>query len=395
MPSAFTYNIMSVINESRVHHRSYAKIDLDAINHNFDSLKALLNPGVLCMAIIKADAYSHGSVKIAKELESKADYFGVAVAEEAVLLRENGIRKPILILSYTLPYQYHLLLKYDITQTVSTFEEAKLISDIAVSFGKTAKIHIGLDTGMSRIGFPADKRSVETIKRISKLPNIFIEGLFSHYACADEADKADANRQTELFKSFIAELDAQGIEIPIKHICNSAGITEMDEHFDMVRMGIALYGMYPSDEVDKSQVELHPAMEVISHVIHIHTVPAGTGIGYGHTFITQRETKIATIGIGYADGYPRGMSNRGKVLINGCFAPILGRVCMDLCMVDITDIPNVKVEDTVVILGSDGDKNITAEEIGEISGSFNYEIVCGFKKRVARVYYKNGVPEDE
>ena len=386
---------MAVINESRVHHRSYAKIDLDAINNNFDNLKALVKPGVLCMAIIKADAYSHGAVRIAKELEPKADYFGVAVAGEAVTLRENGIKKPILVLSYTLPYEYHLLLRYDITQTVSTFEEAKLISDIAVSFGKTAKIHIALDTGMSRIGFPANPESVHTIKKITALPNITVEGLFSHYVSADETDKTEANKQTALFKNFLAMLEQENVNIPIKHICNSAGIIDMPEHFDMVRMGIALYGLYPSDDVNKSKIKLTPSMEVVSHIVHIHTVPAGTGISYGHTFVTDRETKIATVGIGYADGYPRSLSNTGRVIINGHSAPILGRVCMDLCMVDVTDIPNVKVEDTVIILGVDGDENITAEELGEKSGSFNYEIVCGFKKRVARVYYKNGVPIDE
>lgn len=386
---------MAVTNESRVHHRSYAKIDLDAINSNFDNLKALLEPGVRCMAIIKADAYSHGAERIAKELENKADYFGVAVAQEAVTLRENGITKPILVLSYTLPYEYHLLLRYDITQTVSTFEEAKLLSDIAVSFGKTAKIHIGLDTGMSRIGFPANGESVRTIKRITELPNIFVEGLFSHYVSADEADKTEAARQTDLFCDFVGKLAREGINIPIKHICNSAGIIDMASHFDMVRMGIALYGMYPSEDVDKNKVQLTPAMEVVSHIVHIHTVPAGTGVSYGHTFVTERETKIATVGIGYADGYPRSLSNRGHVIINGHYAPILGRVCMDLCMVDVTDVPNVKVEDTVIILGCDGDKNISAEELGETAGSFNYEIVCGFKKRVARVYYKNGVPLDE
>lgn len=385
---------MSSLIESKIHHRSYAKIDIDALKHNYNEIKRRVGESVRLMAIIKADAYSHGAVRIAEEFDACVDYFGVALVEEAVQLRESGIKSPILILSYTLPYQYHLLLRHDITQTVSSLEEARLLSDIAKSFGKTIKIHIALDTGMSRIGFDTSEKSLSAIKKISLLPNIEIEGIFSHYACADESDKHSAGLQTELFKGFIERLEADGITIPIKHICNSAGIIDLDEHFDLVRMGIAFYGLYPSSEVRRDNVNLLPAMEIISHIVHLHTVPKGVGVSYGLTYVTERETKIATVGIGYADGYPRSLSNKSRVLIHGKFAPVIGRVCMDLMMVDVTDIPDVKVEDSVTIMGRQGENEITAEELGELSGSFNYEIVCSFKKRVARVYYKNNAPVD-
>ncbi|HHU85100.1 MAG TPA: alanine racemase [Clostridiales bacterium] len=366
--------------------RSYAKIDLNAICHNFDELKSRLSPNVLTMAIVKADAYSHGVVQVTKTLSDKVDYFGVAVVEEAIELRENGIDKPILILSHTLPHQYPLLLEYDIVQTVSSYESARLISETAQKEGKTAKIHIALDTGMNRLGFEATDESVEQIREIAKLPNVYIEGLFSHYACADASDKTAANEQTAKFKEFIAKLETVGVNIPIKHICNSAGIIDLDEHFDMVRMGIALYGMYPSETVNKAAVNLVPAMEIVSHIVHIHTVPKGTPVGYGYSFITERETKIATIGIGYADGYSRSFSNKGYVLINGNRANVIGRVCMDLCTVDVTDIDDAEIGSHVIIMGKSGNDEISAEMLGELSGSFNYEVICGYKKRVARVY---------
>lgn len=386
---------MSVPNEGALHFRSYAKIDLDAIDQNLEQLKAKAGDGVRLMAVIKADAYSEGAERIARELENKVDYFGVAVVDEAVALRESGIKTPILILSYTLPYYYHLLLKYDITQTVSAYDEAKLLSDIAVSFGRTARVHIAVDTGMSRIGFSVGESDIEAIKRIFALPNIFVEGIFSHYARADESDTTAADLQTRKFKGVVGALEKAGISVPIKHICSSAGLIDLPEAFDMVRMGIALYGFYPSDQVRQDEVKLTPSMEVISHIVHLTTVPAGTPVSYGGVFVTRRPTRVATVGIGYADGYPRALSDRGRMIVRGHYAPVIGRVCMDLCMIDVTDIPGVRLEDSVIVMGSDGNIAVTAEELGELSGTVNYEIICSFKKRVARVYYRGGKPVNE
>ena len=368
------------------YHRSFAYIDLDAVDHNFDELKKLVDPSVKVLSIVKADAYGHGSAEVAKHLEGKTDFFAVSSVGEGVELRKAGIKKPVLILSYTSPFEYNELLDYDIRAAIYNFEEAKQLSELAAEKGKKAVIHIALDTGMGRIGFQVTEEAADTVRKISELPGIEIEGLFSHYSTADMEDKAEADKQTERFDSFLAMLEKRGVEIPIKHICNSAGTMEFSRHYDMVRLGVALYGLFPSDEVDQSRLKLQRAMQVISHVIHVKTVEKGTAIGYGRVYIAPEQRKIATVCIGYADGYNRAFTGKGYVLINGKKAPVVGKVCMDQIMVDVSDIENVKVGDEAVILGRSGSEEITAEELGAMVSSFGYEVICNFMPRVTRVY---------
>ena len=383
-------NLMKSKYTSLEYHRSFVRIDLSAIRSNFDALKSIIAPETKTMAIVKANAYGHGSVRVAKELESKADYFAVAALEEAMELRENGIKTPILILAYTSPSQYEELINNDITTTIYSLDEARMLSETAGKLGKKAVIHIAVDTGMGRIGFFDNEESVGIIEDISNLPFIEIEGIFTHFACADASDKTSALHQKERFDRFISALECRNINIPVKHASNSAAIIDLDCRYDMVRMGISLYGLYPSDEVMADRIKLTPAMEVVSHVIHIKDVEPGVGISYGHTYVTAEKRRIATVCIGYADGFNRAFSNKGYVLINGKKAPITGRVCMDQIMVDVTDIDDVSVGDDAVVMGENHGAVITAEELGEMCGSFNYEVICTFMPRVTRVYYEDG-----
>lgn len=365
--------------------RAYAKINLDAISHNFDQLKAKVG-NTKIMAVVKADAYGHGSVEVAKTLMHKTDYFAVATLSEGIELRKEWIKNPILVLGYTSPMEYEQLLGYDIIPTIYNPDEARLLSDIAEKLNKKAKIHIAVDTGMSRIGFKDDSEGVKAVKDISLLSNIEIEGIFSHYATADCEDKAFAKQQKSRFDSFVADLENGGVKIPVKHMSNSAGAMEFSENYDMVRLGIALYGLYPSDEVDRTRVNLIPAMEVISHVIHVKEIEKGTGVGYGQIYTAPEKRTIATVSIGYADGFKRSLTGNGYVLIGGKKAPLVGKVCMDQIMVDVTDIPNVKTGDIAVILGKSGNEEITAEELGMLCHSFSYEVICTYMPRIRRIY---------
>lgn len=372
------------------YHRCFATIDLSAIDYNLSQLQERMMPGVRTMAVVKANGYGHGSVRVARHIADRVDYFAVACIDEALELRAGGIEKPILILSYTAPVCYEALIDNDITATVYNEDEVKLLSGVAQAKGKKAKLHIAVDTGMGRIGVAPTQENADMIARMAKLSGITVEGLFSHYACADCFDKTDKNRQTELFDAFVAMLEKRGVNIPIKHICNSAATMEPDKQYDMCRLGIAMYGLYPSEEVSREQVKLEPVMEVVSHVVHVKTVPAGTQIGYGHIYTATGSRRIATVSIGYADGYNRCLTNVGYVLIRGKKAPVVGKVCMDMIMVDVTDIDGVRVGDYAVILGKSEGAEITAEELGEMSHSFNYEVVCNYMPRVTRVYYQNG-----
>ncbi len=367
--------------------RTFAEIDLDAILNNFNELKKCVSDNTKICAVIKADGYGHGSVVLAELLKDKADYFAVATVDEAIELRNAGIRTPVLILAYTHDDDNVLLIENDISMTVFTLDSAINIQRAAQITGKRAKIHIAIDTGMTRIGFSLNDESVNAIKTISEMPEIEIQGIFSHYACADMTDKTTSEMQSKRFKSFIKLCEVNGIDFPVKHICNSAAISELSEHFDMIRMGISLYGLYPSEEVDKSKIDLIPAMTLKSHITHIKEVPAGEGISYGHTYKTTESRRIATVSAGYADGYPRALSNVGKVIVKGKFAPITGRVCMDQFMIDVTDIPDTQIDDEVILFGKD---SISAEDIGNMSMSFNYEVVCGVSRRIPRVYKKDG-----
>lgn len=380
---------MDFKNTFNEYYRTYAAIDLDVIAHNLGELKKKIKKGVLSLAIVKADAYGHGAVGVAKAIQEDVDYFGIAELGEAVELREAGVNKPILVLSYTSPYQYETLVKYELTQTIFNYDDAVALSQAAVKLKKIARVHIAVDTGMSRIGFFCNDESVETVKRINDLPNIYIEGIFSHYACADCEERETTNKQTAVFKDFIAKLENRGMYIPIKHLCNSAGLLSVDEQFDMVRLGIVMYGLYPDQCVNDGTLDLKPAMKIVSHVSHVKEVPSGSGVSYGHTYFTDKPTRIATVCIGYADGYSRSLSNKGRVLINGEYAPVIGRVCMDQLMIDVTALSSVKVGDEVIILGTDGENSITAEEIAELTDTINYEVVCQFQKRVTILQYKN------
>ena len=374
------------------YYRVYAAIDLDAVCHNISEIKKLVGPDTKIMPVIKADGYGHGAVPVAKALNKiGVDGFAVAIIEEGIALRKQGITKPILILGYTSEYQYASLIQHEIEQTVFSYEMAEAISKFAVTMKKDARIHIKVDTGMNRIGFKPTEESVGQVQRIQKLPNIKIQGIFTHFACADEEDKTSARYQKKLFDQFVSKIEEKGIEIPVKHVSNSAAIMDLREcRMDMVRSGIITYGLYPSEEVDKSAIDLKPALSLISHVIHVKEVGPGEGVSYGSTFVTDRKTRIATIPVGYADGYPRALSSRGRVIIRGQYAPIIGRICMDQFMVDVTDIEGVSVMDRVTLVGTEGDKNIAVEEAADLAGSFNYEFVCGIGKRVPRVYFQDG-----
>ena len=381
-------SLTPIINES--YYRCVAKINLSAIEQNLYEIKKCLNPGVKLLAVIKADSYGHGSVPVSKTIEDNIDYFGVTSIDEAIEVRLEGITKPVLALSYIPPRRFSDVIDQDITATIYDYDDAVLLSEEAAKKGKTAKIHIAVDTGMGRIGLTPDKKGADTAGEIAKLSNIYIEGVFSHYACADSADKSDSALQTALFDKFIDLLADRGINPPIKHICNSAGTVEFRKQYDMCRVGVLLYGLYPSDEVDKTKLSLVPAMEIVSHVVHVKTVPAGYKIGYGHIYEAPSERVIATVSIGYADGYSRSCTGQGYVLIKGKKAPVVGKVCMDQIMVDVSDIEDVRVGERAVIMGVSNRSSITAEELGEMSNSFNYEVICNFTKRVARLYYKDG-----
>ncbi|WOO36329.1 alanine racemase [Anaerocolumna sp. AGMB13020] len=389
--TAGNIDLTSIEEFNSKYYRASANIDLDAICSNINNTRKILQPETKLMVILKADGYGHGAVPIAKALSEMAvDSFGIAILEEGIELRKAGIEKPLLVLGYTPKGQYKKLLEHDITQTIFQYSTAKDLSEEALSQGKTAKIHIKIDTGMSRIGFFDDGLSIEEIKKISELKGIEIEGIFSHFACADETDKTSANRQLSKFLAFVEELKQEGINIPIRHIANSAGIIDMPEaQLDMVRSGISTYGLYPSNEVKKDVLELKPAMEIKSHVSYVKEVEAGIGVSYGSTYVTSKKTKIATIPVGYGDGYPRQLSSKGRVLIHGMSAPIIGRVCMDQFMVDVTDIPGVEQGDSVTLVGRDREEFISVEEVADMTYSFNYEFICNVGKRIPRIYYRN------
>lgn len=367
---------------------TWVKIDLSAIEANIDAVAAKANVPV--MAVIKADAYGHGAVPIARLLEKKCAFFGVSSMLEAMELRSAGIRLPILILGATPDDAYPLAVREDIRPAIFTWESACALSRAATAQGKTARLHFAVDTGMSRIGLQVTEEAANLCARIAALPGLVCEGLFSHFATADETDLTRARAQAARFADFDAMLKARGLKIPIRHLNNSAGVMNFSEHYDMVRSGIVTYGLYPSEEVNPGDLPLQPALSWYSRVTHVKTLPAGREISYGGTFVTTRDTRVATVAVGYADGYRRSLSGRFYVLIRGRKAPILGRVCMDQLMVDVTDIPDAAAGDTVTLAGWDGKERITIEELAAAAGSFNYETVCGISRRVPRVYLKDG-----
>lgn len=373
--------------------RVKAVVSLDAIAHNFAEMKKNIAKGTKIVAVIKADGYGHGAEAIARLIEDY-DYiwgFAVATPEEALQLRTFGVKKPILILGIVFEEYFTEMIAKEIRLTVCTYEMAQKLSEEAQRQGRDVHIHIGLDTGMSRIGFADRQESVEEIKKISQLPNLKIEGMFTHFARADETDRSPAIDQLNRYLNFAKLLEDAGIQILMKHCSNSAGIIRVPEaNLNAVRAGITIYGIYPSNEVERDIVKLIPAMELKSHISYIKTVEPGAAFSYGGTFTAKKEMKVATIPVGYADGYPRSLSNKGWVLIHGKKAPILGRVCMDQFMVDITKIPDAKAGDEVTLIGKDGKEFISIEKFGDLSGRFSYEFACDISKRVPRVYIKDG-----
>lgn len=374
------------------HNRVCAEINLDAIAYNMEQMKKRIGGHARLIAVVKADGYGHGAVPVAEMFEQCSWVWGYAVAclEEAAELREHGIRKPILVLGCVFPDQFEEMIRYDVRPAVYMESMAELISQEAVRQGKDAFIHIKIDTGMGRIGFPATEESADAVERISRLPGIRIEGMFTHFAKADERDKTYTFLQHDRFVKMKELTEKRQIHVQYFDCDNSAGIIDFpDMKHDLARAGIAMYGMYPSDEVDRSAVDLRPALSLVSHVSFVKDVEAGTPISYGGTFVSDRPMRVATIPVGYGDGYPRSLSNKGYVLIHGKRAKILGRVCMDQFMADVTDIPETAFMDRVVLVGRDGDEEITVDDLAALSGRFNYEFVCCLGKRIPRIYKKS------
>ena len=377
----------------KLYKRVYAAIHMDALEHNLKAIKKCIKPGTQIIAVIKMDAYGHGAVKFAELMENMDEVWGYAVAtiDEAIILRNNGIKKQILVLGYTFPEQLEDMITYQVRPTIFSMEMAKAFSEVADRMGQSIPVHIKVDTGMSRIGYQVCQESAEEIAQIAKLPHMVIEGIFTHFSRADEADKTFTNHQLMEFNRMIQLLKEKNIQIPIHHVSNSAGIIDMQEaNMDMVRAGIILYGLWPSDDVQKDGIDLKPVMELKSHIVHVKPLEQGRTISYGGTYEVTEPRVIATIPVGYGDGYARSLSNKGYVLIHGKKAPVCGRVCMDQFMVDVTDIPEAKVGDLVTLLGRDGDEVITMEQLGDASNRFNYEFACDLGKRIPRVYYYQG-----
>ena len=371
--------------------RVYAEIDLDAVIENMKSMKRNLVPGTGLVGVVKADGYGHGSVPVARVIEPYVEAYAVATAEEALLLRRHGIPKPILILGPVHESHYASLIEKEIRPVIFTERQARALSKEALSLGKTADFHLAVDTGMSRIGLDADESGVRLAKEICDLPGIRAEGIFTHFARADEADKTWAMAQLASFEHFIKKLEEQGVTIPVKHCANSAAILDFPQiHMNWARAGISTYGMYPSDEVEKKSVPLRPVMSLRSFVTYVKEILPGRQVSYGGTFAAEKPMRIATIPVGYGDGYPRNLSGRGYVLIQGRKVPVLGRVCMDQLMADVTAVPEANVDTPVTLIGKDGGEEIRVEDLAGWGGGFHYEIVCDIGKRVPRVYLLGG-----
>lgn len=363
-------------------------IDLDAIGQNIDAVRR--KAGTQVMAIIKADAYGHGAVQVAKLLAEKCSFFGVSSMLEAMELRQAGIVTPILVLGHTPVSAFPTAIRCGIRPAIFRWEDALALSQASQEAGLVAPFHFAVDTGMSRIGFQATQEDADLCAQIAALPGLEAEGLFSHFATADCADLTRAKAQAERFDAFDKMLRSRGVRVKLRHLDNSAGVMNFSQHYEMVRSGIVTYGMYPSTEVRPRDLPLRPALQWVSRITHVKTLEPGREVGYGGAFVTKVPTVVATVPVGYADGYRRSLSGKFYVLIRGKRAPILGKVCMDQLMVDVTDIPSASVDDTVVLVGRSGAETITVEQIADAADSFNYEFVCGISRRVPRVYISNG-----
>lgn len=373
--------------------RAWAEISLDNIAHNVEEIKRIVGKRTEIMATVKADAYGHGVLETVRTImDSGASRLAVSMLDEAIQLRKIGIDIPILVLSYTSPDRADEIIKYNIIQTVYSHELAKSLSDEALKQGTKARVHIKIDTGMNRVGFMPGYSAVKDVVEIHKLPGAIVEGIFTHFAVADEKDRSYTKHQMELFESILSELNRIGIIIPIKHVSNSAAVLQYPEMtMDIVRPGVIIYGIYPSNEVDRTVIDLKPAMTLKANITLVKWIDEGIPVSYGRKFYSKRKTRVATIPIGYADGYSRLLSGKSRVLVNGQFAPVIGSICMDQCMIDITDVEGeIMVGSEVVLLGRQGVNSITADEIAELMGTIPYETVCIIGKRIPRVYIKGG-----
>ncbi len=373
--------------------RVYAEVNLDAVSHNIARMEKIIGKDTKIMGVIKADGYGHGAVPIGKELEKLESVWGyaVATAEEAEILRRNGLKKPVLILGAVFPEKYGILAEKEIRPAVFSMKQARELQDFAEGCGKPIRVHLKIDTGLSRLGFQVTEEAAEELAQIVKMPHMIVEGIFTHFAMADARDKTMAKDQMRQFQRMQEMLKLLGVSIPISHCANSAAMIDMPEsNMSLVRAGISLYGMWPSAEVRKENINLQPALSLKSRIVFLKELEPGRTISYGASYETKKLQRIATIPVGYADGYPRSLSNRGYVLIHGKPAPICGRICMDQFMVDVTDIPEAEEGDEVTLVGKDGSREISMEEIGELSGRFNYEFACDLGKRIPRVYRKEG-----
>lgn len=369
--------------------RGYIEVNLEHILSNAESIKNHIGKNTKIVAVIKTDGYGHGSIALAKKMEDRDFMYGFAVAteEEAMELVMAGIKKPVMILGYTFPYAYEEMAEYGIEPAVFREDMLEEMGKAALKRGKKMRLHVKVDTGMGRIGITPDEKGLAFVKKVVETEGVELAGVFTHFARADEKDKTSAKEQLLIFEGFIDKLHEMGIQDFLCHCSNSAAIMEMPEsHMDLVRSGIILYGLMPSDEVNMNVLSLKPALSFYSSIVFIKDMEPGSPISYGGTFVTKEKMKVATIPIGYGDGYPRSLSNKGYVLINGKKAPILGKVCMDQMMVDVTHIPGAKEGDRVTLIGKDGDVEITADDLGELSGRFNYELICDLGKRIPRVY---------
>ena len=369
----------------------WAEIDLDIIGNNMTNIKKLVGDKEV-MAVVKADCYGHGAVEVSETLlENGASRLAVAMISEAIKLRDINITAPIMILGYTPLYLGEELINYDIEQTIYDLDYAKELSDIAIKLNKKAKVHIALDTGMGRIGFLPTEESLKSIVEISFLKGLDITGIFTHFSSADEKDKEYTINQFEKMQSFIKSLNNLGINIPLTHASNSGAITDMpNTYLDCVRAGIIIYGYYPSNDVDKTKISIEPALTLKAKIAHVKELDKNMYVGYNRKFMTTDKTIVATIPIGYADGYSRKLSNNGHVIINNKLAPIIGNVCMDQIMVDATNVGPVKTGDEVILLGKSNNVKYDADDMAKDVGTINYEIICALKNRVPKVYIKNG-----
>ena len=371
-------------------HVIQADIDLSALKNNVQKLKAHVGPGVKLAAVVKADAYGHGAVRIARTaLENGADFLTVARLSEAVDLRKAGIKAPILMFGHTPPSQAAVMAEHDLTPAVNSLEEAQRLSEAAASLQKRITVHVKIDSGMGRVGLQGDSVDdiVSDVLRIHELPGLTLEGIYTHFANADSFDKTHAREQFAFFRKVLDRLEERGLRIPIRHAANSAATLEMAEtHLDMVRPGIILYGLAPSPEVDMSIVPLKPVMSLKARIIHLKEVPGNFKISYGSTYVTERPTKIATVSVGYADGYSRLLSSKGVMLVRGEKTPVVGRVCMDLTMIDVGHIGDAEVGDEVLLFGEQGDTALSVDDLAELTGTINYEIVSTITSRVPRIY---------